>query len=883
MKKITSIFLAILFSFYGIAIPIKAFTNTSIEEFAKDMSELYAEEVAEGKELEDSVACRVIVKATSKPDTYKNAECVVGNNNRYIYQYSDAETAQEAVEYYNSLPYVKWAELDGIVEGQALSYGNYMVQGDEAKEYITKSNLYEEEITVAVLDTGIYFHWEEFENRVVDSGFNSSTTGTPNSGNADNPHGSYVAQIIIDNSPESVKISSYKILDKKLKGSVIGLALGIEQAVLDGADVINMSCDSFGNYECVNDAVDFAYSNGVIMICSAGNEGDDVSNYSPASLDDKVITVGSIDRNGNHSFFSNYGEEIDFVAPGHNIEVTSSVKEYGTSFSAPFVTAAVSTLLTVDPDYSFNDVIKYLKESCVEYNELAYHDGFHAVYDYEDSKYATALYVDEPENERLYYGFGMPQIANAVALATSNYQNTEEPILSSKSGIYNESFSVSINVPENYEVYYTSDESYPSKSNGTLYTEPVYIEESQSIRAVAYSPDGIRSEPVSGEYKIQYYADESDFVITSEGYINDYTGSLKEFIVPDSINNIKVTGIKAYTFQDRSDIIGIVLPETVTFIGDEAFRTSSLKYLTAKGLKTVGSMSLLCEDLIELDAPNITTVYESGICDTKLRTLNLPQLTEAYWGAFSMNANLNYINFPLLDVVCEEMCVGNYALKTVCLNSATIIDAAAFSECYWLKNFYAPNVIEFVRSDPYLTQSAFSNCYNLTELSFPNLISTGDVGPFANCSNLKSINLPIAEYIGDYTFASCTSLSFLSAPLVTEIGNYAFINTTKLHELTFDNVTKFGDEVFRNSQIKVLYAPELRSIGKYTFSAYNEMYYKYQINNTLEMLFAPNLKTASDYAFAYTGALTKLELPSLTDLGKNAFFESSVYNSLSSI
>jgi len=877
MKKIISIIccIGLILSSVMLVIPALAVENTSIEEFAEDMSELYAEEVADGKEFEESVACRVIVKATSKPDTYKNAECVVGNNNRYIYQYSDAETAQKAVEYYNSLPYVKWAELDGVVKSQALSYGNYMMQGDEAKEYITESNLTKEEIVVAVMDTGIYFNWSEFENRVFDSGYNFSTSGTPNSAIGDNAHGSQVARIIIDNSPENVKVSSYKILDEYGYGSVLNLALGIEQAVLDEVDIINMSCGVLGNYECINDAVNYAHSNGIVMVCCAGNEGDDVSKYTPASLD-KVITVGSIDRNGNHSFFSNYGEEVDFVAPGHFIEVESDVIESGTSFSAPFITAAIATLLTVVPDYSFDEIVKCLKKSCIEYNDLAYHDGFHAVYDYEDSVHETDFYVGEPENERLYYGFGMPQIANALAIATGNYQNTKEPILSSETGIYNDCFSVSINVPDDYEIYYTSDESYPSKSNGTLYSEPIYIDESQSIRAVAYSPDGLRSDPVSGEYKMQYYANESDFVITSEGYIDDYIGSLKEFIVPDSINGVEVTGVNSYAFYRRNDIIGIVLPESATFIGKSAFEGASLKYLTAQGLETVSDRSLICKELIELDAPNITSVGVSGICATKLRTLDLPKLTQAGNSAFASNKNLKFISLPSLTQVNQKICKENYALKTVKLDSATTVDAEAFYSCFWLKNIYAPKVTEFVCKNPKSQKAAFYCCYNLTEISFPQLISSPEQGLFVNCYNLETVNLPVIKHIGKSAFNYCVSLSSFFAPEAVEVDNSAFANTFNLNELTLEKATVFGDSVFRNSEIKALYVPELRSIGEYTFSDYDEMYSEYVTNYTFEKLYAPKLETVSDYVFAYTGALTKLELPSLTDLGENAFLESSV-------
>ena len=172
--------------------------------------------------------------------------------------------------------------------------------------------------------------------------------------------------------------------------------------------------------------------------------------------------------------------------------------------------------------------------------------------------------------------------------------------------------------------------------------------------------------------------------------------------------------------------------------------------------------------------------------------------------------------------------------------------------------------------------STFYSCYNLTEISFPQLVSSPEQGLFVNCHNLETANLPVIKHIGKSAFNYCVSLSSLYAPEAVEVDNSAFGNTFNLNELTLEKATVFGDRVFRNSEIKTLYVPELRNIGEYTFSDYNEMYSEYVINNTFEMIYAPKLETASDYAFAYTGALTKLELPSLTDLGENAFLESSV-------
>ncbi|MBQ8016038.1 MAG: hypothetical protein IJ264_07650, partial [Clostridia bacterium] len=109
MKKIISIIccVCLMLSSVVFVLPVLAAEDISIEEFAKDMSELYAEESDEGKELKESAKCRVIVKATSKPVIYCDAECIIGNNGIYVYQYSDAETAEKAVEFYNDLPSVK--------------------------------------------------------------------------------------------------------------------------------------------------------------------------------------------------------------------------------------------------------------------------------------------------------------------------------------------------------------------------------------------------------------------------------------------------------------------------------------------------------------------------------------------------------------------------------------------------------------------------------------------------------------------------------------------------------------------------------------------------------------------------------------------------------
>ena len=851
---------------------VLAAEDTSIEEFAEDMSELYAEESAEGKELEESAACRVIIKATSQPDTYKNAECVVGNNNLYIYQYSDAETAQKAVEYYNELPYVKWAELDGIVESQAMSYGNYMVQGDESKEFVVNNNIPMSEIIVAVLDTGASFYTEDYKGRVLDSGINLSNSGVTNSAVADHNHGNYVTNIILDNTSENIKISAYKVLNRNGYGTNSAIALGIDAAVTDGVDVINMSLGTTVFSNAIYDAIKNAKSQGVVIVCSSGNEGDDVRKYYPASFDE-VFTVGSIDKNGKYSIFSNHGEELDFVAPGQNIEVTASEKHYGTSFSAPFVSAAAAMVLAVNPELGISETKDILINSSVPYEDLSYFDKFPDLYGY-DNKEAAHLqesYVKEIiDGERLYYGYGMPQIQNAVGIALG-YEKAIKPEFSVESGTYHDGFEVTISAPEGYEIYYTSNDAYPSKNFSFHYSSPIKITGSKTIRAVAYSPDGMRSLHSTAEYRILYYANESDFAIDSNGYLKGYRGSLEELIVPETINGITVKGIKESSFRNTT-IKSIVFPETLTHIEDYGLNLGNAIYISAIGLKDVGFLGISARSLLEFDAPNLEKI---GSLMIGVKNLYLPNVTEIGEIAFA-GSSAKEIYLPLLTKVPYGAFSDCSLLRKVYLPLVTSVDFAAFSKCYWLKTIDMPNVEEFTASYIEEDFATFQKCVNLTEVNFPKVNKIEGERLFEDCYMLEKVVLSKAPSICTKAFVNCSQLTTLFIPNVQVVEDHAFAGTSSLTKLRLPNVKELGNYVFKNSSIETLNAPKLEIIGQYCFTYYSDMYDVHLKNTSFSSLYAPNLKTAADYAFAYTGALTKLELPSLTDLGENAFLESAV-------
>ena len=206
-------------------------------------------------------------------------------------------------------------------------------------------------ITVAVIDTGVCMSHEDLDGRVLDNGYDFVD-------NDDDPedvfgHGCSVAGIIAANIDNGIGIAGFapnvsilpiRVLGPNGSGSMADVAAGIVYAADNGADIINLSLGSFVGSQTEKDAVDYAVGKGVTVIASAGNSGGSLPGY-PARYEN-VVAVGSIDRDGSRSSFSNKGGDI--WAPGrdvHTIYLNNGYKALnGTSFSAPYVSAMAAVL-----------------------------------------------------------------------------------------------------------------------------------------------------------------------------------------------------------------------------------------------------------------------------------------------------------------------------------------------------------------------------------------------------------------------------------------------------------------------------------------------------------------------------------------------------------
>jgi thermitase len=207
-------------------------------------------------------------------------------------------------------------------------------------------------VTIAILDTGVDLAHPDLFVRIL-PGYDF--VNNDNDPQDDHGHGTHVAAIAAasTNNGEGVagvnwgaNILPVKVLNSSATGTYANVAAGIVWATDNGAQVINLSLGGPAPSFVLNDAVNYAYQRGVILVASTGNAGAPSVLY-PAAYD-PVIAVGATDSGNNLAGFSNYGPEVDVVAPGVNIYSAFPGGGYGyrsgTSMAAPHVSGLAALL-----------------------------------------------------------------------------------------------------------------------------------------------------------------------------------------------------------------------------------------------------------------------------------------------------------------------------------------------------------------------------------------------------------------------------------------------------------------------------------------------------------------------------------------------------------
>jgi subtilisin family serine protease len=246
-------------------------------------------------------------------------------------------------------------------------------------------------VKVGIIDTGISNkHPDLLAN--VKGGVN--TINPLKSWNDDNGHGSHVAGIVaaLNNSVGVVgagpaaDLYAIKVLNSSGSGYLSDVIEGIDWAIANKMQVINMSLGTVSDVPSLHDAVKAAKNVGIVVVAAAGNSGGSV-NY-PAAYEE-VIAVSAIDQNNMIASFSSRGPEVDLAAPGVSIYSTYKGTGYatlsGTSMAAPHVAGSAALVLNTpvgaydvnangkwDPD----EVQKKLQDRAIDLGDT----GFDSLY-----------------------------------------------------------------------------------------------------------------------------------------------------------------------------------------------------------------------------------------------------------------------------------------------------------------------------------------------------------------------------------------------------------------------------------------------------------------------------------------------------------------------
>ena len=264
---------------------------------------------------------------------------------------------------YSSNARVAYAEPDFVAEAVGspddpyfgLQWGLTKVEAAQSWEVTTGSS----SINIAILDTGVDLDHPDLADKLISSiDFSYSATADDVYG-----HGTHVAGIAAAMTNNAIGVAglgytatimNVKVLSDSGAGAYSWIASGIIWAADNGAEIINMSLGGSFASSALEDAINYAWSKGVVVVAAAGNSGT-ASPFYPAYYTN-CIAVAATDANDARASWSNYGDWVDVAAPGVSIYSTLKNNGYGyksgTSMASPHVAGLAALVFTTVSDAS---------------------------------------------------------------------------------------------------------------------------------------------------------------------------------------------------------------------------------------------------------------------------------------------------------------------------------------------------------------------------------------------------------------------------------------------------------------------------------------------------------------------------------------------------
>lgn len=753
--------------------------TAQIQAFFAQNSEEVTDSTKPEYTLHDFQTARLIVCANGKFNQYGALEDVSGFEDFHILQYESPEAAMLAFKQLQSEKNITKIAPDEVVAGlqgeisenavgiskdYLCAWSTDRTQSKRLQDYLKANNIQMREIIVGVVDTGVDYNHEFLKGRLIHPKFDF-----PNNSNAEEDeesiyksHGTAVSSVIVDNTPENVKIIMYNGFDENGKSTEARLAAAVIAAVDEEVDLINASWTAYDSADVISASLDYAYQKNIPVFACVGNDDGANMYFLPANKKE-CIAVAATDLDNTAADWNIVTPNTDISAPGEDVKVAAFHNKYetwrGTSFSTPCVASIGAILLSVNPNMSVDALKTRLKETALP---VKYQNFYHS---------SQGEYFDNVES--LYIGSGIVQFCDAFGLE----DECAVPEIHMEAKVYVGEQKCEITCADkNATILYTTDGSYPDLQNATMYTEPFSITERTRIRAVAYYADsGYHGEETEVTPRIQYIDDDSAFKIDADGIIHEYTGSIADLYVQEKINGIQVTGFVAGAFR-KGALLSLTLPETVTEIPANAFyEDTSLEFIRAAGVTNI-EMSAFCNSaLMYAEFPN-TKVIENGA---------FAYASKFYGGDFSSVETIKRAAFQYSKIRSFD---GPQVKE---------LAPATFRCCNSLERVYFPQVSFYTGIPVY---GIFEDCSLLREVVMP--AETALPLKSFRSSNITEAYFPFLEKMGTSAFEMCICLEKIYMPSLLEIPKNAFGGSTssnpraKSRAYFFDNVKMIGENVF---------------------------------------------------------------------------------------
>lgn len=210
-------------------------------------------------------------------------------------------------------------------------------------------------VKVAVVDTGIDVKHPDLLGNVKGG---MSAVGYTSSYTDDNGHGTHVAGTIAaaQNSIGVVGVApaadlyAVKVLDRKGSGWLSDIIEGLQWAIDNDIDVVNMSLGTSSYSATFDSAVQKTIASGTVVVAAAGNSGPTAESVNYPAKFAGVIAVSAIDSSNVIASFSSRGAGVDLAAPGVSVYSTYKGSGYatlsGTSMASPHVAGVAALVLT---------------------------------------------------------------------------------------------------------------------------------------------------------------------------------------------------------------------------------------------------------------------------------------------------------------------------------------------------------------------------------------------------------------------------------------------------------------------------------------------------------------------------------------------------------